>query len=271
MKQGLSDRIKQNGVTHLILSALVLLILIAKIYRRDYFAVLLCLLTLCLFNIPLMANRLLHVTLSGELKAVILLFIFASEILGELGSFYTYITWWDTMLHTVNGFLMAAIGFALIDVLNNAPQFHINLSPFFVVVVAFCFSMTIGVLWEFFEFGADRLLGLDMQKDRIITEISSVTFDPNGLNHVVHISGITDTVLLENGNVLYVIEGGYLDVGLIDTMKDLLVNFLGAVVFSVIGYFYLIGRSRGKFARKFIPQYAPQTADTPPDAPDGTQ
>lgn len=176
MKQTLSQKIKQQGITRVILSALVFLILIAKIYRKDYFAVLLCLLTLFLFNIPLMANRLFSVTLSKELQAIILLFVFASEILGEIGCFYTYITWWDTMLHTVNGFLMAAIGFALIDVMNNAPQFHINLSPFFVVFVAFCFSMTIGVLWEFFEFGADRLFGFDMQKDRIITEISSVSF-----------------------------------------------------------------------------------------------
>lgn len=255
MKKKLSRIIEKRGLTHTVLSAVVVLIMVSKIYRGDYFAVLLCLLTLLLFNIPLAAKRILKVTLSRELKVIILLFIFASEILGEIGSFFTHISWWDTMLHTTNGFLMAAIGFALIDVLNNAPQFHINLSPVFVVFVAFCFSMTIGVLWEFFEFGADQILHTDMQKDRIITEISSVSFDPDGLNNVVHISNITDTVLMENGEVLYVIEGGYLDVGIIDTMKDLLVNFVGAVVFSVAGYFYLIGRSKGKFVKKLIPQY----------------
>ena len=71
------------------------------------------------------------------------------------------------MLHTTNGFLMGAIGFALIDILNKSPNFHISLSPVFVAVVALCISMTVGVLWEFFEFGMDTLFSTDMQKDKI--------------------------------------------------------------------------------------------------------
>ncbi len=246
---------ERKGTFNLILSIIVLVILAVRFLRGDYQSVFFCFLTLLLFNIPFYAHKYLKITLPMELEVTILLFIFAAEILGELGSFYTHISWWDTMLHTTNGFLMAAIGFALIDMLNDSPRFHISLSPIFVAVVAFCFSMTVGVVWEFFEFGMDYFFASDMQKDRIVTDISTVMFDPDGLNNVVHIPNITETVLMDNGNVVYTIEGGYLDIGIIDTMKDLVVNCVGAIVFSIIGYFYIIGRNKGVFAAKFIPQY----------------
>ena len=247
---------KGTTIFTLILSAIVLIILVARIIRGDYHSVFLCVLTLLLFNIPLLANKVLKVTLPKELEVIIILFIFAAEILGEIGSFYTHISWWDTMLHTVNGFLMAAIGFALIDILNSTPKFHFNLSPLFVAVVAFCFSMTVGVIWEFFEFGMDYFFGTDMQKDFIVKDVASVTFNPDGLNQVVTFKDISGTVIMQNGEAVYLIEGGYLDIGIIDTMKDLLVNCVGAIVFSAIGYSYIIGRSKGAFAKKFIPQYS---------------
>lgn len=257
MKHRFSDIVKQRGVIYVILSIVVVLVMISRFLRADYFSVFLCLLTLLLFDIPVIAHKVLKVTLPRELEIVILAFIFSAEILGEIGSFYTYIPWWDSMLHTVNGFLMAAIGFSLIDILNNSPKFHIHLSPLFVAFVAFCFSMTVGVLWEFFEFGMDVFTGTDMQKDAIVNAISSVSFDPNGLNKVVHIPGISSTVLnLQNGET-YTIAGGYLDIGVMDTMKDMLVNCIGAIVFSVIGYFYIKGRNKGIFASKFIPQMQP--------------
>ena len=255
MKKKLSKIRKKQGTLHIILSVLVLGILIARAVRADYHSVFLCVLTLLLFNIPFFARKILKVTLSKELEIIILLFVFAAEILGELGSFYTHISWWDTMLHTVNGFLMAAIGFALIDILNNSPRFHISLSPIFVAVVAFCFSMTVGVVWEFFEFSMDMIFDTDMQKDFFVNEISSVSLNPEGLNNEVRIKEITGTALLRDGEVIHVIEGGYLDIGVIDTMKDLIVNCVGAVIFSIIGYFYIVGRSKGKIASKFIPQY----------------
>ena len=245
---------KKRGIVNAILSIIVLLVLIARLLRADYHSVFICILTLMLFNIPFWAEKVLKITLPKELEIIILCFIFAAEILGEIGSFYTYIPWWDTMLHTINGFLMAAIGFALIDLLNNAPKFHITLSPTFVAVVAFCFSMTIGVLWEFFEFGMDTIFHTDMQKDFIVSSIYTVTFNPDGLNSVYDIPEITETVLLYNGEEIYRFNG-YLDIGIIDTMKDLIVNFVGAVVFSTIGYFYILGRNKGVFASKFIPQY----------------
>ena len=107
--------------------------------------------------------------------------------MGEINSYYTKIPYWDTMLHTINGFLMAAIGFALVDIFNRSERFSVKLSPLFLAIVAFCFSMTVGVLWEFFEFAADTYLHMDMQKDWIVHEINSVMFNPDGLNIVEHV------------------------------------------------------------------------------------
>lgn len=244
----------KNGIVHSVLSAIVVAVMVARFVRADYFSFFLCILTLILFYIPVIVDRTFNVSLPKELEAIILLFIFSAEILGEIGNFYNKISWWDTMLHTINGFLMAAIGFALIDIFNNSPHFHVNLSPLFVAFFAFCFSMTVGVVWEFFEFGMDSLTATDMQKDYMLDSISSVMLNPDGLNDPVKVGGIKDTVLYLEDGTTYTISGGYIDVGIYDTMKDLIVNCIGAVVFSIIGFFYLIGRNKGIFASKFIPR-----------------
>ena len=254
MKGKFKTHLKSKSTINLILSIIVAVVMVARFLRADYYSVFLCLLTLLLFNIPLFVEKKLRVDLPKELEAIILLFIFSAEILGEIGSFYTHIPWWDTMLHTLNGFLMAAIGFALIDILNNSPKFHITMSPMFVAFVAFCFSMTVGVVWEFFEFSMDIFTLPDMQKDRMVTDISSVLLNPTGLNDEIILRDVVSTTVTLADGTTHVIEGGYLDIGIIDTMKDLLVNLIGAVVFSVIGYFYIIGRNNGVFAKKFIPQ-----------------
>ena len=254
MKKAFRKHLKSKSLINLILSIIVAVVMVTRFLRGDYYSVFLCLLTLLLFNIPLFVDKKMHITLPKELEAIILLFIFCAEILGEIGSFYTHIPWWDTMLHTANGFLMAAIGFALIDILNNSPKFHITMSPMFVAFVAFCFSMTVGVVWEFFEFSMDYFTLTDMQKDRMVTDLSSVLINPSGLNDAIIIRDITSTTVTLADGSTHVIQGGYLDIGIIDTMKDLFVNLIGAVVFSIIGYFYIIGRNNGVFAKKFIPQ-----------------
>ena len=160
------------------------------------------------------------------------------------------------MLHTLNGFLCAAIGFSLVDILNrNTKVSTFSLSPAYMAVAAFCFSMTVGVLWEFFECTMDQFFYLDMQKDTIIPAISSVMLDPNGANAPTMIRDIQDVIIVHSDGTRQALGlGGYLDVGILDTMKDLLVNFIGAVVFSVVGYWYIKRRGRGSFARRFIPR-----------------
>ena len=188
----------------------------------------------------------------------ILLFIYSAEILGEINEFYILIPHWDTILHTLNGFLCAAVGFSTIDILNQKEFFHATMSPLFVALVAFCFSMTIGVMWEFFEFGADQILRYDMQKDVIVDSISTVKLDPDGKNKAVIINDIEKTIIQskdKDGNIKEtVINGGYLDLGVDDTMQDLIVNFIGAVVFSILGLLYIANRDKYKFAENFIPK-----------------
>ena len=161
-------------------------------------------------------------------------------------------------LHTLNGFLCAAIGFSLLDILNRRGSLAFQLSPLYLALVAFCFSMTIGVLWEFFECTMDQLFLLDMQKDTVVHSIGSVMLDPSGGNTPTAIQNITDVIVVTADGTQHSLGlGGYLDIGLLDTMKDLFVNFIGAVVFSIIGYFYVKNRGQGKFARRFIPQVLP--------------
>lgn len=240
------------------LTAVVIAVMVRQLFMGNYENVFMGALTLILFAVPLFIDRKLGIDIPPGLEAVVLCFIFAAEILGEVDSFYTKIKHWDTMLHTVNGFLMAAVGFALVDIFNRSDKFAFKLSPFFLAVVAFCFSMTIGVLWEFFEFGMDSLFATDMQKDYIVTQINSVKFNPDGLNIV---SRVPIKTLIVNGEDWIARFDGYIDIGLIDTMKDLFVNFIGAVVFSFIGFFYVKSRGKGKIARQFIP-----TVKDPPAA-----
>ena len=248
----LKDNIKENKITfavYVVLRAFVLTSLIISLMRGDLESAFVCLLSLILFLVPSFLEKSLKIYLPSVLEIIVLLFIFAAEILGELNAYYVKIPFWDTMLHTINGFLCAAVGFALIDILNRNDKFKFQLSPLYVAIVAFCFSMTIGVLWEFFEFGVDLFLGFDMQKDTIIKEIRSVALDPTKTNTVVSIQDIKDVTIDEKALGV----GGYLDIGLFDTMEDLLVNFIGATVFSILGFFYIKTRGKGKIAKNFIP------------------
>jgi len=242
------------ALVYLLLRFSVILVMVAQFFNRNFENMFLCLLTLILFLLPTVFERKMKVDLPDTLEIVILLFIYAAEILGEIRSFYTTYQGWDTMLHTLNGFLCAAIGFALVDMLNREERFSLELSPMFMAIVAFCFSMTIGVLWEFFECVMDYFFLLDMQKDMVVNRISTVMLDPTGGNHPVIIKGITDVIVVADGQEIPLGLGGFLDIGLLDTMKDLWVNFIGAVVFSTIGYFYVKGRGRGWFAKRFIPK-----------------
>ncbi len=234
---------------YLVLRLIVLASLVSAILRQEYESAFVCVLVLFLFMLPFFIQKNFGICLPSTLEIIILLFIFAAEILGELQSYFIQYPYWDTMLHTTNGFLCAAVGFSLIDILNRDAKIKFTLSPVYVALAAFCFSMTIGVLWEFFEFGMDRLFHMDMRKDTIVHTISSVMLDPTNSNIPITIDGITSVAV--NGRDLGFT--GYLDIGLYDTMEDLFVNFIGATVFSVIGYFYLKHRGEGKFAKAFIP------------------
>ena len=243
---------------YLVLRLIVLATLVSSVIRSEYESVFICLLVLVLFMLPFFIQQNFGIELPSTLEIIILLFIFAAEILGELECYFITFPYWDSMLHTTTGFLCAATGFALIDILNRNSRIKFELSPIYVALAAFCFSMTVGVLWEFFEFGMDRLFHMDMQKDTVVSSITSVMLDPTNKNIPVTIDGITSVTV--NGQELGF--GGYLDIGLYDTMEDLFVNFIGAVVFSTIGYFYIKHRGKGKLAKAFIPTITEEKPDT---------
>lgn len=232
----------------------VILVMLAQLFNRNFENVFLCLLTLILFALPTMLERKLDIDLPNTLEVIILLFIYAAEILGEIGAYYVTFPHWDTVLHTINGFLCAAIGFSLLDILNRNSRVRFHLSPLYLAIVAFCFSMTVGVVWEFFECTMDQLFFLDMQKDTILQNFGTILLDPTGGNHPVVLRGISDVIVVfSDGSQKSLGLGGYLDPGLLDTMEDLFVNFIGAMIFSVIGYFYVLSRGKGRFVRRFIP------------------
>jgi len=260
-RTALNQELREHRSSFLVfytLRVLVIVTLVRQIMLANYEGAFFCVLTILLLYVPSWVQVRLHIELPPPLEITILCFIFAAEILGEVNAFYQRVPNWDTMLHTLNGFLAAAVGFSLVLLLNDDERLTFDLSPFFLALTAFCFSMTIGVLWEFFEFSMDWFFHTDMQKDTVIHSIYTVTLDAAKSNRVVAITKITDTSV--NGKSLGI--GGYLDIGLIDTMKDLFVNFIGAVVFSVTGFFY--ARSKGEKktpAQSFVPSQKPADRD----------
>lgn len=259
-------------LVYILLRTSVVLVMLAQIFNRNFENVFLCVLTLLLFMMPSVMKRKLDVELPNTLEIIILLFIYAAEILGEIGAYYVTFPYWDTVLHTLNGFLCAAIGFSLVDILNRSSSERFNLSPLYMAIVAFCFSMTVGVIWEFFECTMDQLFFLDMQKDTVVSAIGSIMLDAPGGNHPVVIKNITDVIIVQaDGTQTALGLGGYLDIGLLDTMEDLFVNFIGALTFSIIGYFYVKSRGENKFARRFIPvvnQEAKPESEAPAQQPE---
>jgi hypothetical protein len=236
---------------------MILLLLVTGIAVRSAFThqwerLFTCLLTLTLFMAPSFVEHKLHIKLPTALEITVLIFIFCAEVLGEIACFYIKYPLWDMMLHSVNGFLFAAFGFCLVDLLNENRSAKFHLSPSFLALVAFCFSMTIGIFWEFFEYTMDHLFALDMQKDTILTAFHSVTLDETRQNIPVAVQDITRTVIETADGTQYVI-GGYLDIGLTDTLKDLFVNFIGAAVFSLLGRIYVRQRGKNSIAAAFIP------------------
>lgn len=252
IKEAYKDNRKGVLVVYLLLRFLVILVMVRQIFLHNYWNAFLCILVLIQFLIPYFITKKLKIELPSIFEIIILLFIFSSEVLGEIQNFYGVFKHFDTVLHTLNGFLCAAVGFSLIDLCNNNSE-KFNLSPLYLTIVAFCFSMTIGVLWEFLEYSIDKVMLSDMQKDKLVTKISSVWLNPDGKNKAIVIDDINKTIIYSDSGET-VIEGGYLDLGLNDTMKDLIVNFVGAVVFSIFGYLYVINRDKYKIAEKFMPK-----------------
>lgn len=246
---------RSSFAVYLILRTLVILVLVRQIMMQNYENIFVCLLTLLLLLVPSFVQLTFKVELPIFLEILILVFIYAAEILGEIDNYYFSIPYWDTILHTINGFVCAAVGFSMVSLLNRSEKIQFFVSPLFLAIVSFTFSMTIGVLWEFFEFSMDQLFAMDTQKDTLITSIHSAgvdeilpPFEENDIHEVI-----------VNGEVIS--DQGYIDIGLIDTMEDLFVNFVGATIFSLFSYFYARNKERFTFLQNFIPKKKDRNKD----------
>lgn len=253
-------KINKKLVLYFVLRITIFAILIEQIRLQNFHNVFLCVLTLGTFFFPAIVNKKMNIELPDVLEVVIVLFVFATLILGEIEEYYVKFKYWDTILHTLNGFLMAAIGFSLVNILNKSERIHLTMSPGFVAFTAFCFSMTVGVMWEFLEFFMDMVTQSDMQKDTWFPIISSVSLHPEGANSAV-ILEVTSTTLKGmaqvNGKTVPYSQTfeSYLDLGIYDTMIDMIVNFVGASVFCILGYLYKIGKGKGKIFRNLVPRF----------------
>ncbi len=250
LRQGIEDirRHKIKATVYIIIRVITAAVLVYSLIRGQWENAFTCVLTLLLLMIPSFVERRLQIGLPGAMEILMISFVFAANIMGEISSFYERIPMLDTVLHTINGFICAGVGFGLTDILNRNRRVKMNLSPLFVVLFSFCFSMTAGVVWEFFEFSMDFFFARDMQKDTVIGTVRSSLLSQNGA--MTTLQNIKTTTV--NGQPLPI--NGYLDIGLLDTMKDLFVNFIGAVVFNVAGFFFLNGRKKHTgFIKNFIP------------------
>ncbi|MBN2702204.1 MAG: hypothetical protein JXR29_12230 [Methylothermaceae bacterium] len=114
--------------------------------------------------VPLLLGKRFRVFIPPEFELLATLFVFASLFLGEVRGYYVRFWWWDIVLHTASGFLFGIIGFLLVYVLNEKKEIELHMNPGFVALFAFMFALGIGALWEIFEFGMDRIFGMNMQK-----------------------------------------------------------------------------------------------------------
>ena len=254
------NKVRKNRISfsvYVLLYLITLAVIILTALNGDWSGTFTGVLALILFLLPAFVEKSFRIELPTTLEIIVILFVFCAEILGEIGMYYTKYPFWDTMLHATSGFIIAAFGFSLVDIANRNRRMQIHLSPFFLSLVACCFSISVGVAWEFFEFFGDMILRTDMQKDFILSAMSSSVLNSPSQDPIILDSIVQTTITLADGTTHTV--SGYLDVGLFDTMTDLAVDAIGAIAFSILGFFYVRHRGKGTLVQQFIPKLSEDT------------
>lgn len=192
--------------------------------KSDYVLMLVeCMLGIVVIHLPSLLEKQFKFELPTALYLMYILFLYCAITLGEVRDYYYHVPHWDTILHTMSSVMAGVFGFTVVAMLNRNENTAISLSPFFVALFAFCFAVTLGILWEIYEYSFDGLLGLNMQKFRT-----------------------ADGTLLVGHEALT------------DTMKDIIVDTLGALAASVAGYFSL--KSKHGWCSDIIAKYCEQDA-----------
>lgn len=239
-----------HNLINLIIIIMVILISVKEIIIGSYNNLFICILTLLLISIVIIIDKIFNIKISKFLKTYIIIFIFLAEILGEILDFYSKIVYWDFILHIISGFIITGLCLSIIKkVIKNI----LNYNVFLILVISFCFSVTISVFWEFFEYLSDNYyFKTDMQKDKIVKKISSISLSNNYILSKINNIKYTIVYIENNEGISEIkIDNGYLDIGLHDTMSDLLANIIGTSFFSFLAYFY-IKRKKFNFIELFI-------------------
>lgn len=211
-----------RSVALVILELFAVMTIIGMIISRQYHRLPMAITTVFLLLIPLNAEQLFHFKISLSVY-LLTLFYAVGPMIGQCYNLYYRLCWWDKMLHALGGVMFALVGLYLFQRFADNDGKKVVMAAVF----ALCFSIAVSVLWEFFEFGADTCLGMDMQQDTIISGFHSYLLGDD-LGVTGSLENITDVVV--NGSPL----PGYIDVGLHDTMMDMLWETLGAVaVFAI--------------------------------------
>lgn len=157
-----------NLMIEIILLALIAAVAIISYLEQEYLIILTSIFIAALMVFPVFLSKRFKFVLTPELNLVIILFVFAAMVLGEIFDFYELLWWWDVGLHGLSGVLIGYFGYSLVFLMNKSTNVKLSLSPFFISIFAFAFSMTIAVTWEIFEFAMDSIFGMNMQKNGLV-------------------------------------------------------------------------------------------------------
>lgn len=238
---------KASLITLVIIWGLSFIAFINSLFLMDWFKISMAFIALALYFLPLLIKKFFNLEFPAILEIFYYLFVFAALVLGEVFAFYGPFPFWDVILHFLSGFVLAGIGYSIITLSQKS-----KVTKFIAGLFAVCFSITIGVAWEFTEFTFDRFVKTDAQKDAYVKNIATITMQRDGGNTPVQVNDITTTdIHLTNGEIITVYQG-YLDIGLLDTMKDLFVNTAGALLFCAIGALSAEGHHKSKITRHFV-------------------
>ena len=183
------------NITTFIIRSILIIIFLFAIIRGEWLAVLISFSTFVLTLVPPRLEDIYHIKLPMDFEIAIIFFLFATMILGEIVNFYERFWWWDILLHFSSAIAFGCTGFIILFYLNRTNK--ISSKPIWIALFSFSFAVSIGVMWEIFEFAMDYMFGMNMQKS-----------------------------------------------GIVDTMWDLIVDVIGALLASLAGLAYMKGDQR---------------------------
>lgn len=246
-----------NLIIYIFTRVIFVLAAVLSVLRKDYLTAFLCAAALVVFMLPPVIDKKFNIELPGGLEISAAVFTFMCVLGGELGYLYAKFPLWDKILHTFSGFLIAAIGLALIEIRNKHREPLQRLSPLMTVVFAFCFSVTVAVCWEVFEFAVDGFSGTtDMQADYIIDSFTSKKAGGETNPIPVVVNGIESVVITFSDGREALVLPGYIDIGIADTMYDMIVAAIGSFVFCTIEFVALVKRNKHAklISESFVPK-----------------